>query len=175
MANKKRPEYRLSKKTWKNYYDAYVDAYMRKQERIEMRGQHMFEGILSFEDYKMTRQALINEGYSQNVNRTIIMQQASYMGYSEAKNLLSLGEQYDLNFAFKINKKGERVLKTAREMMLTKPENLGLWDLEDEFGDDDNDVFKDIVSQINSMLKRAHPTWNGKQRAGWITHEVYGS
>ena len=173
MANKKRPEYRLSEKTWENYYDAYIDAYYRKQERIEMRGQHMFEGILSFEDYKMTRQALINEGYSQNVNRTIIQQQASYMGYSEAKNLLSVGEEYDLDFAYKTNKKGERVLKTAREMMMTRPEDLGLWDLQEELGDEES--MSEILTSINDMLKRAHPTWNGKQRAGWISHEVYGS
>lgn len=172
VATKSKVEYEISEDRWERYYYSYVRMYEKKKQQLAKRGEMMFEELLDEDSYRRERTIMIQEGVEQNVNRTMVQGQATYMDYSGAKRLLEIAKDYDLDFAKTVTDDGEERWLSPREMMRMDPGELGLMDVRQQV---DEDVFDQIVSEINEKLKQAHPTWNGRQRAAWISHEVYGS
>lgn len=165
-------DYKISEKKWENYYNAYTLAYDKKALSLAKQGREMIEEMLSYEDYKMERTKIRNEGHTQNINRYIVEEQTNYLRIGDAKRILEIGKQYNFDYVHKRDRDGNVIERTAKEIQRMSPERLGFMEA---VGDMESEDRFDLLKMIDDMLKKAHPTWTTRQRGKWISYEVFGS
>lgn len=82
----------------KKAYENYVSRYNKKAESLKKRGFDMADTLLSEREYNMVRKAYTDNGVTQNINQTIVSEQAYEYSQKTAKQMKATANKFDLNW-----------------------------------------------------------------------------
>ena len=81
-----------------NAYANYKKRYREAKKQLNKRGYEMADTMLTKKEYKMVRQAYINEGVKININQTIVSDQKYEYSQKTARQFKKVAEKYDLSW-----------------------------------------------------------------------------
>jgi hypothetical protein len=143
----------LSKKQMNNAYRNYLERYNRQKEKMIRKGTYMHDDILTYEEYKATRRAFIEEQKAKNpdkkvinINQSIVSAQQYEFSMEQAKGLREAGKDLGLD----LSEESLMKLRGGR------------------------DIRNEDLSLINNALKEKYPALSGIERSKWITEHVFG-
>lgn len=79
-------------------YRNYVKRYKEKEVIMKKRGLTMASDKMTYREYKMTREAYKNEGYTTNINQTIVSDQQYEFSQGQARALKEAAKEMSLSF-----------------------------------------------------------------------------
>ena len=146
MSKIKKRKYKMTTRMDKAY-DSYVKRYRAKEESLIRRGYSMQSPMLTRVGYDAVREAYLREGVKNNINQTIVSDQAFEYTQRQARG----------------------IRKVARDQ--NNPiKDYSITDIRTGAVD-----VRSITSTMNDELKALFPTWTGLERSRYISHEVFGS
>lgn len=89
---------RLSKKQFDRAYANYKKRYRAKAKLMKRRGLAMEDTMLNKKEYKMVRQAYIDDGRTININQTIVSDQQYSYGQKVAMRFKKVAEERNLDW-----------------------------------------------------------------------------
>ena len=130
-------------------YSNYVKLYRQKEASLERRGFNMAAPLLDRDAYEMLRDTLVRNGLKININKTIVSKEAYTRTLLSAKKLKEAGKKYDTSW------KDLSIAQIRANVMA--------------------DDISDFIVEFDKQLKEQYPGITGKQRAQYISYEVFGS
>ena len=103
-----------------NAYANYKKRYKAKMKSLKRRGYEMADTILNKREYLMVRKAYQEEGVTQNINQTIVSDQAYEYSQKTARRFKATAEKYGLEWKNKSItelRKGEIDVSTINEIL----------------------------------------------------------
>lgn len=79
-------------------YENYLKRYKAKQKMLRKKGFEMADTKLNKREYQMVRDAYIREGRKNNINQTIVSDQAYEYSQKTAKQFKKVAMEYDLEW-----------------------------------------------------------------------------
>ena len=81
------------------YYEAYKKKYREAKKKLKKRGFTMADEMLSKREFSMVRDALKEEGITQNINRKIVDEQSYEYSAKTARRFKKTAKEYNLDWA----------------------------------------------------------------------------
>lgn len=81
-----------------NAYANYKKRYKAAQKQLKKKGYDMADTMLTKREYKMVRQAYVDEGQKININQTIVSDQKYEYSQKTARRFKATAEKYDLEW-----------------------------------------------------------------------------
>ncbi|MBO7079076.1 MAG: hypothetical protein J6W64_04640 [Bacilli bacterium] len=103
-----------------NAYANYKKRYKAKMKSLKRRGYEMADTMLNKREYLMVRKAYQEEGVTQNINQTIVSDQAYEYSQKTARRFKATAEKYGLEWKNKSItelRKGEIDVSTINEIL----------------------------------------------------------
>lgn len=150
MAKRK---YKMSKRLEKAY-ENYTKRYEAKKKSLSKRGYEMADKKLNQREYEMVREAYINEGVSENINQTIVSDQAYEYSQKTARRFKATAKKFDLEW---------------KSMSITELRKGGIdvSELNDRLKEMSEEELEELYSILPANVKHT--------RQGYISYEVFGS
>lgn len=79
-------------------YENYIKRYDAKKKSLAKRGYDMADKKLTKREYEMVRTAYINDGVTENINQTIVSDQAYEYSQKTARRFKATAEKFDLEW-----------------------------------------------------------------------------
>lgn len=141
----------LSKKQMYNAYRNYLSRYVTQANKMVRKGTYMHDDKLTFNEYKMVRQAKVDELREKgkpiiNINQSIVSEQQYEFSMEQARGLREAASELGLDF------QEESLMKIRGG----------------------RDVRGEDLTAINNALKMKYPLLSGTERAQWITDNIFG-
>lgn len=81
------------------YYEAYKKKYREAKKKLKKKGFTMADEMLSKREFSMVRDALKEEGITQNINRKIVDEQSYEYSAKTARRFKKTAKEYNLDWA----------------------------------------------------------------------------
>lgn len=111
-------------------YENYIKRYDAKKKSLAKRGYEMADKKLTKREYNMVRTAYIEDGVTENINQTIVSDQAYEYSQKTARRFKATAEKFDLDWKDKsiteLRKGGIDVSEINEKLKEEFPEMTGI-------------------------------------------------
>ena len=143
----------LNAKRLRKAYKNYVKRYKQKRGVMERHGSEMASGMMTYREYKMTRQAYVDAGVDININQTIVSDQQYEFSISQARSLKEAAKEMDLSF------KEESLIKISGGRAVRNEDLTEINNRMKELADKYPTIYEDFTT--------------GRGRAAWIKENIF--
>ena len=146
-----------STKRLDNAYANYKKRYKEKQTSLRKRGYEMADTMLTRREYEMVRKAYVDNGRKENINQTIVADQAYEYSQKTARQFKQVAEKFDLPW------QDQGITELRKGTIDVSAMNNRLKELEEN----DPEAFEALFAELPAAIKHT--------RQGFISYEVFGS